>query len=387
MRCVFTSIMVMVLLLAGMPMHVHAIATANLTTSERSPANTVIGATFNWDYIYNYKGASATAVDHYWILTAAHVADDGVSGNLVIDGETYTQQEVVFHTQAADPGGNETADIALVRYDKKLPGYYLLADSVPVESDILTCGFGFPGNVVSLNNAAYFTEDDTAGHITKRWGTNRIDFEDIFYSTVPIVATSRVFNISISTKNSQSKTAYEAGCNIYDSGGGMFFNDEGEWKLVGHMVARYSSGGQLRGNLAAATKYYVNWIKSVIVDYDTDMDGLPDWWEMLHGETEAGEDPDVDGFTNYEEWLADTLPNDSNSFLRVTAYTNATSLVFSSSDNRKYQVQYRVDMADSNTTWQTESGSDWFDGSYPQTVQTVSDLTGNRFYRVRVKLR
>ena len=65
-------------------------------------------------------------------------------------------------------------------------------------------------------------------------------------------------------------------------------------------------------------------------------------------------------------------------------YTNATSVVFSSSTNRKYQVQYRIDIADTNEIWETEV--DWFDGSLSQTVQSVSIPTSNRFYRVRAKL-
>ena len=47
-------------------------------------------------------------------------------------------------------------------------------------------------------------------------------------------------------------------------------------------------------------------------DFDTDGDGLPNWWEELHGtdpNSEAGDfsdanaDPDKDGYTNLEEYL------------------------------------------------------------------------------------
>ena len=43
-------------------------------------------------------------------------------------------------------------------------------------------------------------------------------------------------------------------------------------------------------------------------------DGMPDWWEILHGldpfdPADAGEDPDGDGVTNLEEFLAGTDPN------------------------------------------------------------------------------
>lgn len=386
MRNDVASIALAGLLLAGLVDRVQAIAVEDLPTSELPPTNeSFFGSSFDWSFVYNYKGASAAAVDHYWILTAAHVADDGGSGSLIVDGETYTQQEVVLHSQASDPDGNATADIALVRYDKPFPGYYLLADTVPVGSEVVVCGYGYSGTVVSTAFSHYFTEDGTT-HASRRWGTNKIGAEKTLSTTVPIMATSKGFDITISTtKPNSGKTTYEAGCNIYDSGGGMFYNAAGTWKLTGHMVARYGAG-TYSGNFAVATTYYANWIKSVIVDYDTDMDGLPDWWETKYGSGAtsmvATNDLDGDTFSNYEEWLADTVPTNGNSFLELIDYPGGTNVVFSSSSNRQYQVQYLANLTNSN--WAVEV--DWFAGSHPQTVQSVSTADSNRFYRVRAKL-
>lgn len=385
MHTIVISLLLSLLFLAALTARVPAIALADLPTGEIAPSNeTFFGSSFDWDHVYNYKGSSASAVDHYWILTAAHVADDGGTGHLIINGETNMQQEVVFHSQATDPDGQLTADIALVRYDKPFPGYYLFADTVPVGSEIMICGFGRPGNVVSTRFSASFTEDDTA-HSTRRWGTNKVDQENTYASTEPIVATSKGFDITISRdRQSAGKTTYEAGCNIYDSGGGMFHDDNGTWKLTGHMVARSSSAAnQHTGNFAVATKYYVNWIKSVITDYDTSMNGLPDWWEAEHTVSDAEADPDEDGFTNYEEWIADTDPNLGSSLLTVSAYTNATELVFESSEDRKYRLEFCDTLTSQN--WGVEV--DWFDGSVSQTFQAVSNTESNRFYRVRARLR
>lgn len=361
-----------------------AIATANLSVSEDLPSKAIAPYnTFNWDYMYKYKNASSAAVDHYWIITAGHVADDTPSGNLNIGGETFIQQETVFHP---------TADLALVRYDKPLPGYYLLSDSIPIGDEVVLCGYGFSGNVVSTGSSAYFT-DSGSGNGVKRWGSNRID-NDISYiyeAPGPLGWTTNLgFEVTISTANpNDGKTLYESGGNVYDSGAGLFHTNGSNWELVGTMTTRTNNGFNYTGNFAVGTKYYVDWIKSVIVDYDTDMDSLPDWWEIQHGgdatSMVATNDLDEDHFSNYEEWIADTNPTNGSSFFNMGIYTNVTTVVFTSSTNRKYQIQSRTDLSDTNEVWQTEV--DWFTGLYPQTITNVSASTSNRFYRVRAKLR
>ena len=52
-------------------------------------------------------------------------------------------------------------------------------------------------------------------------------------------------------------------------------------------------------------------------DPDDDNDGMPDWWEILFGldpfnPNDANQDPDGDGLTNLEEYLAGTNPNVSD---------------------------------------------------------------------------
>jgi len=57
-----------------------------------------------------------------------------------------------------------------------------------------------------------------------------------------------------------------------------------------------------------------------VFDEDDDNDGIPDWWENLHGldpfdASDAGEDPDGDGATNLEEYLAGTDPNSNDDII------------------------------------------------------------------------
>ena len=80
---------------------------------------------------------------------------------------------------------------------------------------------------------------------------------------------------------------------------------------------------------------------------DRDGDGLPDDWEIAFGTLwdvpDADADPDGDGMTNREEYLAGTNPRDPESNLRVSKVSTAaesTRLEFLAVSNRTYSVLY-----------------------------------------------
>ena len=60
---------------------------------------------------------------------------------------------------------------------------------------------------------------------------------------------------------------------------------------------------------------------NIIRRLDTDDDGIPDWWAIQHfgGATSCNPnlDPDGDGFTNYQEYILGTDPNDADSFFEL----------------------------------------------------------------------
>jgi hypothetical protein len=63
---------------------------------------------------------------------------------------------------------------------------------------------------------------------------------------------------------------------------------------------------------------------TLIEDTDDDDDGLPDWWEEQYGfdrrnSSDAGLDPDQDGFSNMNEYLWETNPQDSNDYPEFSA--------------------------------------------------------------------
>lgn len=89
---------------------------------------------------------------------------------------------------------------------------------------------------------------------------------------------------------------------------------------------------------------------------DTDSDGLPDDWEQVHGlnrqvsdgDDGASGDPDQDGLTNREEFLAGTHPRDAASRLHIESAgltSQGIELRFPAAANRTYTVQYCDDLS------------------------------------------
>lgn len=232
---------------------VEAIVVDNVAIAELNPTNIATYADFNWDFVYKYKGSSAVAVDPYWVLTAAHVADDGGSGSLSVDEITYNQLEQVYHADA---------DLALVRFDQALPGYYdLFTGSViptGTHPELLQVGWGNTGTV-SLTSFS----NGPGGDGTKRWGSNRADIRTSI--TVNVGGTAEFVTSDIFLSNfDMGDTAYEAGAGSHDSGGGVFIEEGGEWKLAGTMLYLSGSNPSHNGVIAAETAMYEGWVKSVI---------------------------------------------------------------------------------------------------------------------------
>lgn len=117
-----------------------------------------------------------------------------------------------------------------------------------------------------------------------------------------------------------------------------------------------------------------------------DTNGLPVAWEMSnfgHTGVDPNADPDHDGMSNMQEYLAGTNPNDSNDYLRITNFTrDATGynlMSWSSVPTRYYYIQRTTMLGDPAQPF-TDTLIYWGPGWH----STGFYDTGNpEFYRIR----
>ncbi len=348
----------------------------------------------NWNYVYNYKNSSAVAVGSHWLLTAAHVADDAVDGTISVNGTNYYQQEIVFHAAANDPEHTNRADLALVRFDKEFPGYYQLYTnkSFPINSRRLNAvmvGYGVTGTVYSTYYTASAWSDSPNGSGIKRWGSQKIDGA----TTADYgVGGTTTYNDGIQMLFTSNDTPYEAGAGVFDSGGGTFVTNGGVWKLAGINTVLYGDGVTNLGTFAVSVPAYETWATNVMnPNGDLNGNGIPNYWEEQYGTITglvASADNDGDGFSNLQEYIADTNPTNAASFFEIDAFVAQANqtVTFIGSTARQYQVFYTTNnLTGTNLAWiAANTNKIW--GAGTNSFITVTNTGEKAFYRLKVNL-
>jgi hypothetical protein len=124
--------------------------------------------------------------------------------------------------------------------------------------------------------------------------------------------------------------------------------------------------------------------------FDSDCDGIPDWWLMEyfgHATGQAGDhslafdDADSDGMSNLQEYFTGTSPIDPISVFRLSATApgdGTVSLTWPAAAGKSYQVQYMTNLDD--PTWLPAPGDVWVEGS--QGYYLGPAAVTHSFYRV-----
>jgi hypothetical protein len=122
---------------------------------------------------------------------------------------------------------------------------------------------------------------------------------------------------------------------------------------------------------------------------DTDNDGLPDAWEIEYfgsindPRATPNADPDGDGFSNLQEYLAGTDPLDAASFLRIDSVQvgpGGVALQFTAVAGRTYSMLYRNSV--SPGAWQKLTDVPAQPSTLPLVITDTSALQSARFYRL-----
>jgi hypothetical protein len=124
--------------------------------------------------------------------------------------------------------------------------------------------------------------------------------------------------------------------------------------------------------------------------YDSNNDGLPDSWQLQYfssvndPQAAPNADPDGDGFTNLQEYVAGTDPTDPASYLKIDSATTAggiASIHFTAVAGKTYTVLYRTNLL--TGTWLKLADVPAQGSTGPVTVNDPAFSGSNsRYYRL-----
>jgi glycosidase len=340
-------------------------------------------------------------------------ASGTTSWSFSLDTRNFLNGTRTISARATDSSGNvsEISSVSVRFFN--VPGEYVQRISAGNPSHVVDCdsnewlsdraytfgAFGYTGGATGFVGNAISGVCPSAYPLyqRERFSTSASSFEYLFdcpagiYETTLLEAETwvngpnqRVFDVYIESEHML------ANFDIYAAAGGqniavtlVFTNAVRDAQLEIHFFPRIdnarASGIQVRR----------------IGDLDTDGDGIPDWWMLGHFDhptsqddgSHADDDPDGDGQTNLQEFLADTNPLDPNSVFQITEIViigNDVRVSWTTRATRSYRLQRRDIL----------SGEDWANvGDIVSGTGGIVSLTDfdaaatapQRIYRVQIE--
>ena len=225
--------------------------------------------------IGGYQG-SGTLVAGRWVLTAAHVVEDGSASqfDFEINGQIYGATQIIIHPQWTGEL-TESGDLAMVLLNRVVPGVTpatLYTGNAEVNKITTVVGFGRTGTGLT---------GDVIDSGQKRAGQNLVGgLGDVLgYSTKSILADFDDPDPNATGLGICLDLEYQAAPG--DSGGGWFIPDNGQHKLAGVTSYIVANDGVLDSDYndamgATRVSDYLSWIQPILstaMPGDTDADG------------------------------------------------------------------------------------------------------------------
>jgi hypothetical protein len=274
---------------------------------------------------------SAVHIRGKYMLTANHVVN---RSHVTFDGSTYWARDTAF-----TPITIGTADIKLIKLIEA-PGLadVTLHTSASGDDVSYTSGFGrnqitvdVIGTLIAYGRGRNLSVEDTAAGtdntwtwgttLAKRWGTNQIE------GTTTISATSEYnYNYSALRISLDADVGNdEAGLATFDSGSGIFVQNNGNWTLAGIATvvqtansSTFSANGD--ANYFVRIQNHADVIEAAIPDTETYSGWKID--NSLYGnDALSTADTDSDGANQLEEFAFGGDPNSNESDILPTSTT------------------------------------------------------------------
>ena len=126
---------------------------------------------------------------------------------------------------------------------------------------------------------------------------------------------------------------------------------------------------------------------------DFDHDGMPDFWELEHGFDTSNDDSDIDsdldGLTNFQEYIAGSNPNSNQSGLNILHNffdsENDYTITLNTELGRTYHFLVSNDLRNGFVLWEAYTGDGnsktfSFDSSAPLAISTFENTQMNNFF-------
>ncbi len=179
-----------------------------------------------WQYEVQYGSFLGTIIGAQYVITAQHIGTQG--GTLVHSGIFHGGSDVVYNIDAAFNGGAGYWDVAgtdlrILKVQELFPYYApIFTGTLQPGLTLVTHGRGGPRGSEVLDGGDLRGWEHGTYDGTPRWGSNTVDS----------IYASALGNL-IKASFSADGTTEEASLSVGDSGGGVFVNDNGTWKLAG----------------------------------------------------------------------------------------------------------------------------------------------------------